>query len=60
MFSLRIDGFTCSLDVLYKGLVISKLQVLVKKRYIKSSTVAGFFFLQFLVIKTLDADPDPD
>jgi hypothetical protein len=43
MFSLRTEGFLCSLDVLHKGLGISKLQVLIKKRYKKSSTVSGFF-----------------
>ncbi len=47
MFSLRPEGFSCSLDVLYKGLGIIKLQVLIKKRYKISSTVPGFFFLKF-------------
>jgi hypothetical protein len=43
MFSF--EGFSCSLD-------ISKLQFLNKKRYEKGFAV--FFFLQFLVMKTLD------
>jgi hypothetical protein len=29
---LRAEGFSCSLDVLYGGLGISKLQFLIKKR----------------------------
>jgi hypothetical protein len=45
---LRAEGFSCSLD-------ISKLQFLNKKRYKK---ILAVFFLQFLVFKTLDPDPD--
>ncbi len=50
MFSLRTEGFSCSLDVLYRGLGISKLQFLIKK----------YHFFQFLVIKTLDPNLNPD
>jgi hypothetical protein len=48
MFFLRAEGFSCSLDVLYRGKIFSCI-----------------FFLQFLVVKTLDPDslemlvPDP-
>jgi hypothetical protein len=57
---LRVEGFSCSLDVLYEGLGISKLLFLKKDK--------NFFavFFPFLVIKTLvsdtepAADPDPD
>jgi hypothetical protein len=52
---LRAEGFSCSLNVLYGSLGISKLQFLIKKRYIKNFKL--YFFLQFLVIKTLDPDP---
>jgi hypothetical protein len=45
---LRAEGFSCSLDGLFGGLGISKLQVL-----------AVFFLFKFLVIKTM-LDPDPD
>jgi hypothetical protein len=50
------EGFSCSLDVLYEGLEISKLQFLIKEKYLKN--LLAVFFLQFLVIKTLDPDPD--
>jgi hypothetical protein len=30
---LRAEGFSCSLDVLYGGLGINKLQFLIKKRF---------------------------
>ncbi len=46
MFFLGAEGFSCSLD-------ISKLQFLIKKR---SKNFQLYFFLQFLVIKTLDPD----
>jgi hypothetical protein len=42
---LRALGFTCSLDVLYGGLGIGKLQILIQQ-YVN--------FFKFLVIKTLD------
>jgi hypothetical protein len=53
---LRAEGFSCSLGVLYEGLGISKLQVLIiirRKKYLL------YFFLKFLVIKTLDPDSEP-
>ncbi len=43
---LRAEGFSYSLD-------ISKLQFFLTK-------ISFICFLQFLVIKTLDQDPDPD
>jgi hypothetical protein len=51
MFSFK--GLSCSLDVLYGVLEISKLQFLFKKIIFKFSAVK---FFQFLVIKTLDSD----
>ncbi len=59
---MRAEGFSCSLDVLYGGLGIIKLQFLIKKELLKK------FELQCLVMKTLDPDqeslemldPDPD
>jgi hypothetical protein len=47
--SRRAGGFSCSLDVLYGGLRISKLQFLIKK-------ITNFFNCKYLVIKTLDPD----
>jgi hypothetical protein len=44
---LRAEGFSFSLDVILGGLEISKLQFLIKKG-------------KFLVIKTLDPEPDPE
>jgi hypothetical protein len=49
---LRAEGFSCSLDVLYGGQEISKLQFLIKKIRIFFSCK----FFQFLVIKNLDPD----
>ncbi len=46
---LRAEGFSCSLDVLYGGLGISKLQFLMQK-------ISSFFQLYCLAIKTLDPD----
>jgi hypothetical protein len=54
--SLRADGFSCSLGVLYRGLGISKLQFLIKKL----KNFSALYFFQFLVIKTLDPELDPD
>ena len=54
---MRAEGFSCSLDVLYGGLGISKMQFLIKKLFKKKFR---YNFFQFLVIKTLDLDPDPD
>jgi hypothetical protein len=57
---MRAEGFSGSLDVLYVGLGISKLQFLIKKR---KKTAFLAFFSSFLVIKILDpvwGDLDPD
>jgi hypothetical protein len=51
---LRAESFSCSLDVLYGGLGIRKLQFLIRK---KNNLSAVFLFL-FLAIKTLDSEPD--
>jgi hypothetical protein len=48
---MRAEGFFCSLDVLYGGLGISKLQSLIKKDFLKFRL---YFFLSFLVFKILD------
>ncbi len=53
---MRDEGFSCSLGVLYRGLVIGKLQFLIKK----IEFLFSFKFSQFLVIKTLDPELDPD
>ncbi len=53
---MRAQGFSCSLDVLNKGLGISELQFLIKKAL--QNFQLYFFLLHFLVIKTLDLDPD--
>jgi hypothetical protein len=63
MFSLRAEGFSCSLDVPYGGLGIIKLQFLIKKKIKKISAV--FFFFNFWPSKTSVSDPysffpDPD
>ncbi len=50
MFSLSAECFSCSLDVLYGGLGISKLQFMITKKNFSCK------FFQFLVIKI----PDPD
>jgi hypothetical protein len=55
MLSLRAKRFSCSLDVLYGGLGISKLQFLIKEEIKKFQAV----IFQVLVIKTLDPKPDP-
>ncbi len=52
---LRAEGFYCILDVLYGAVWISKLQFLIKK-----DIFSCCYFFQFLVIKTLDEDLDPD
>ncbi len=52
-FLLSAEGFSCSLDVLYGGLGISKLQLLNQK--INFFSALNCF--QFLVIKTMDPDP---
>jgi hypothetical protein len=50
---LSAEGFSCCLDILYGPLGISKLQFLTKK---EENIPSRNFFLQFLVIKTLDPD----
>ncbi len=52
---LRAEGFSCSLDVLYGGPVLSKLQFLIKKI---SNFLSFVIFFQLLATKTLDPDPD--
>jgi hypothetical protein len=51
---LRTENFFCSLNVLYGGLGIIKLQFLIKKDMIKNSKC----IFKFFVIKTLNPDPD--
>jgi hypothetical protein len=51
---LRAEGFSCSLEILYEGIGISIWLFLIKKG-IKTPAVV---FSKFLVIKTLDPDPD--
>jgi hypothetical protein len=51
---LRAEALSCRLDVLYEGLGISKLRFLIKKDFLKFSSC----FFEFLVIETLDPDPD--
>jgi hypothetical protein len=53
---LRAEGFSFSLDNLYWGLGISKLQLLITK---KGKEKFCCIFFQYLVIKTLDPYPDP-
>jgi hypothetical protein len=54
---LRPEGFSCSVCVLYGGLGKAKLQFFIKKNI---QFVCSCKFFQFLVIKTLDSDLDPD
>jgi hypothetical protein len=54
---LRTEGFSCSLDVLYGGLRISKLQFLIKKIKFKLPAVN---FFSILGHQTLDPDPESD
>jgi hypothetical protein len=55
--SVETSSFaSCTLDVLYGGPGISNLQFVKKKIYFISAVI----FSQFLVIKTLDMDPDLD
>jgi hypothetical protein len=51
---LRAEGFSCSLDVLYGGLGISKLQFLFNKI---SNLFSSCVIFKFLVIKTLEPVP---
>ncbi len=58
---LKDESFSCSLNVLYGGLGISKLQFLIKKRYTKLSAV--FFSSIFghqKPVSGLDPDLYPD
>ncbi len=55
MSSFEADSFSCSLNVLYESLRISKLQFLNKKILILFSCKLFKFFF----IKTLDPDPHP-
>ncbi len=52
---MTAEGFSCSLDVLYGGLGINKLQFLIKKM---SNFFPAVNCFKFLVMKTLDSDPD--
>ncbi len=62
---LMAEGVSCSLDVLYGVLGISKLQFLIKRR--KETKYQFYFFSHFLLIKPLNPypvslemlDPDP-
>jgi hypothetical protein len=57
MISFGAESFSCVLYVLHGSPGISKLQFFSKKVLIFCSAVNIF---QFLVIKTLDLDSDPD
>jgi hypothetical protein len=52
---LRAEGFSCSLGILYGSLGISKLQFLIKKIEINSSS---YKFFSILGLQTLDPDPE--
>jgi hypothetical protein len=58
MFSLRVKGFSCSLDVLYGGLGINKFQFLIKKR--KQTNFVCIFFNLHSSQPSLDPYQDPD
>ncbi len=51
---LRVEGFYCSLDVLYGSLGISKLQCFIFKKWRKK--IPAVNISQYLVIKTLEPD----
>jgi hypothetical protein len=55
---LRAEGFFCSLGVLYGGLGISKLQFLIKKIKIQSSS-CKFFSILGHQTRIRIRDPDP-
>jgi hypothetical protein len=56
---MRADGFSCSLDGLFGGLGISKLQFLIKET--KKRFFSCIFFFNFgHQNPDADADPDPD
>jgi hypothetical protein len=54
---LRAEDFSCSLDVLYRGLGLSKLKFLFKKLLLYYFFSCKCFSI-FLVIKTLDPHPE--
>ncbi len=58
-FLLRAEGFSCSLDVLYEGLRISKLQFLIKKDS-KNFQLYFFVFSVWSSNPESGLDPDPD
>jgi len=63
---LRAEGFFCSLDVLYGGLGIGKLQIFIKKKLFFSVVIFFTFWsskpwIQIVIhSKMLDLDLDPD
>ncbi len=62
---MRAEGFSCSLDVLYGGLSISKLQFLIKKRKKSFSCICFIFWFSkprpYPDPDSLEMlDPDPD
>jgi hypothetical protein len=59
MFFFGAEGFSCSLGVLYRGLGKSKLQFNTIF-HIKNPIFPALNFSQFLVIKTLDPELDPN
>jgi hypothetical protein len=54
----KAEGFSCSLDVLYGGLGISKLQFLIQK--MKKNVQLLFFFNFWSSNPGSGMDPDPD
>ncbi len=47
-YVLFFEGFSCSMEVLYGGIWIRKFD----------QKISAVFFLQFLVTKTVDLDPN--
>jgi hypothetical protein len=54
MFSLRAEGFSCSLGILYGGVGISKLHFDQENK----NCISSCTFFQVLGHQTLDPDPD--
>ncbi len=52
---MKAEDFSCSLDGLYGGLGICRLQFLRKKK----KKIVSINFFQCLIMKTLVLDPDP-
>ncbi len=52
---MRAEGFSCVLDDLYRGLGISKLHFLIKKKVFSCN-----IFLTFLLFQNLRYELDPD